>query len=150
MLCHRKPTSSHHNVRQLQSHPPTRQGGLCLLPKFFPHVTTEKGKQQTVQKLGSAGSWGCCSLVKCLDPTALSHQDCRKLLSERADKQLHILTLPSCTRLSHPGDRISPGGAILTSTLEAIPTYLKTNFPALLAPGCQGKHKLSLTTYPNP
>lgn len=69
MLSHRKPTSSHHNVRQFQSHPQPDKGVFVFSPSFFPYVTTEKGKQQPVQNSREAsppplrGVWGAGAAV---------------------------------------------------------------------------------------
>lgn len=56
VLCHRKPTSSHHKVRQLQSHPPPDKGVFVFSPSFFPMLQQRKENSRRCRSWGVRGA----------------------------------------------------------------------------------------------
>lgn len=99
LSCH-KPTNRHnrhHNMCQIYIYTPTKQRALCLSPKSsFATSKFQQRKRRTADKPSRGELGGRCSLVLLdllpPDPTALSHHDCRKLLSASIDKLLSNCT----------------------------------------------------------
>lgn len=135
---------------------PTKQRALCLPPsQVFDTSKFQQRKSRTADKPSRGWAGGRCSLVlRDLlppNPTALSHPDCRKLLSASIDKLLSNCTsVPVCAHLSCLPD-VSSWGRSLSSIWSMTPTQLEKE-NTLTAPSAMlgETHKLRLTTHHSP